>query len=230
MPRNLKDLILSGFLSLSKAEQDVLKDVINNGGDGFIKHEEQVRKQEIKIISRKRFNEILERADAFITQRDKEYLQTLMEQRGFSETDTSFKNEVYQGIYGAVGYKFKTDNGIFRFANNVIVRTLPNNQKELNFFINTVEHPSVNAHYSKLANLTYFEVSEKRSQYAYNISSYTGNEKKGHELVMKFIGTAIVDGVKPIYEDEEERVMTKRDLIDKPNTYTLGGNDFLMNG
>jgi hypothetical protein len=229
MAKNIKDLILSGFLSLSKAEQDILKEVINTAGQD-VQHEQQVRKQEIKIISRKRFNEILDRADEFLTMRDKERLTTLMEQRGFSDSDISFKNTAYQGIYGTVGYKFKTDNALYKFANNVVVKTIPLGRKELWFYINTVEHASVNVHYEKLAGLTYFQVEENRNNYEYQVLAFSGVEKKGYDLILKYIADVVVDGVHPLYEDEEERVMTKRDLVDKPNTYTLGSQDFLLNG
>jgi hypothetical protein len=228
MGKNLKDLILSGFLSLSKAEQDILKEVVNTAsGQSDVQHEQQVRKQEIKVISRKRFYQILERADGIISEREKQRLALIMEQRGFSDTDLTFKNEAYQGILGSVGHKFKTDNGIFRFANTAQVKDL-GGQKEISFLINTVEHPSINAHYNKLTNLTYFELEENRAKYQYNILNFAGVEKRGYDLVLKFIGDVVVDGVKPTYDDDEERVMTKRDLIDKPNTYTLGSNDFQM--
>jgi hypothetical protein len=228
MAKGLKDLILSGFLSLSKAEQDILKEVVTTASSqSDTQHEQQVRKQEIKVISRKRFYEIIERADGIISERDKERLSLLMEQRGFAETDLTFKNDAYQGIVGTVGYKFKTDNGIFRFANTAQVRQLPNGKKEIGFYINTTEHPSINAHYNKLTNLSYFELEEKRAKYQYSILSFMGHERIGYEIVLRFMADVVVDGVKPIYEDDDERVMTKRDLVDKPNTYTLGSSDFI---
>jgi hypothetical protein len=226
--KNLKDMIMSGFLSLSKAEQDMLKDVVNSTGQNEVQQEQQVRKSEIKVISRKRFYDILDKADEYMSQRDKEKFKLLMEQRGLVDLDISFKNHISSNMFGQVEFKFKTDNGIFRFANAAHVKNLPNGQKEIIFFINSTEHPSVNAHFHKLSNLQFFAVEENRTKYAYNILGYAGNEKQGFDIVLRFIGEAVVDGERKTYDDDEDRLMTKKDLIQKPDTYTLGSNDFIL--
>jgi hypothetical protein len=227
MVKNLKDLIISGYLSLSKVEQQVFKDVLNNMDSDTLRQEEQVRKSEIKLISRKRFYEILDRADNFITQKDRERLAVLMEQRGFNDVEQTFTNKTYSTFEGGVDYKFKTDNAIFRFANSVHIKN-HGKQKELTFFINTQEYPAIIANYHRLANLTYFEVTENRSKFAYTIQGFVGHHKSNaFEMALKFRGEVVINGEKRIYEDEEDRIMTKKDLIEKPNQYTLGEKDFI---
>jgi hypothetical protein len=233
MIKNIKDLILAGFMSLSKAEQQAIRETLLDGADETSVEQQvnqQVQKNEIKMISRKRFYEILEKADDTINKRDKERLLQLMEQRGLSGVEVSFKNQSSRGLFTEQEYKFKTDNGIFRFAHSAHVRNLGGNQKELSFYFNTEQYPSLITQYGKLSGLTQFAITESQRKYAYQISEFLGKTSpRPFEMCLSFRATAIEDGVKVIYEEEEEKVMTHRDLIkqEPQKQYTLSGRDFL---
>lgn len=227
--KKFKDLIVSGFLSLSKAEQEILKEVVN-GINNDVSHEQQVQKQEIKIIGKKRFYEILDRADNYLSSRDKEKLAMMMEQRGLLGVDVTFTNKIHEDLFGNKEYKLKTDNGLYQFANTIQVKSISGDQKEIRFFVNIVEHAVILNHYDKLAGLKYFEIVENRAKYAYNISNFIGAEKiNNFEMVLTYAGDVVLNGVKEDYEDEGDKVMTKSDLMsNKRKTHTLMGGEFLL--
>jgi hypothetical protein len=231
--KKLKDLVLSGFMSLSKAEQQMIRDVLQE--DHGVEHEQQVKKDYIKLISPKRFYEILDRADEFISQRDKDKFVALMESRGLSETTKTFKNKIYTDYLGNTDWKFKTDNGLFQFANMVTV--VPNNYGVLlTFHINTKEHPAIRQQGHLLTGLKQFQFTEGMGKYAYQISRFIEVEQLNPwEIGIVFEAKAMMDNVREEIIDDTERIMHKRDLLSEKNkTFYLGGgqdsNNFLLNG
>lgn len=230
MSNKIKDLIISGFMSLSKVEQAILKEVVM-GMDDKVSMEKPVQKDEIKLLSKKRFYEILERADAYLSEKDKARLTLLMEQRGLSDV-TTFKNRTYTDMFNNADYKFKTDNGLFRFANTAHVKDLSGTNKEISFFVNTTEHPGIINHYNQLSGLKYFELDDNLRKYGYNVYEFIGAEKVNYEMVLKFRGDVKIDGIKMNIEEDEERVMTRKDLLNPnpQNTYKMDSGDFLLNG
>lgn len=223
----LKSLVLSGALALSKAEKDVLTEIITKGS-ADINKEEHIQKHEIKILSEARFYQLLNRADQYINKRDEGKLKLMLESRGFQNIDQIFENKQYSSVMDnsinpTIEYKFKTDNGLYRYSNVLHVKN-NGDGKELKFFVNLKEFPHVINHINELSDLTYFEIEDKLKQYAYNITQFNGSEKMDNNtLSLNFSGKVLLDGETLIDENNTEiRVLTTDDIIDPGTIYFAG--------
>lgn len=226
MANKVKDLLMGVFLSLSKAEQAVIRNSIMGEPENV--KETQVRKEEIKIISQQRFYEILERANESQAKKYEEKMRLIMEQRGIGEITKSFKNVRYGEFFETSGgngadvkYKFKTTNGLYKFAHNAYVKNIPNGV-ELSFLINLTEHSHVKNNSNSLAGLTYFEVQEDAKIYSYNVTRFLGVVNSNpYEMILKFEAIVDKNGEYGKELSNETRVMRKSDLIKPADTYYL---------
>ena len=219
----VKNFIGGVFISLSKVEKDTLTHDSLDSSDG-IAHEQQVRKHEIKIVSKKRFYQILSQADEIQREKYKVRNQLLSEQRGLGDVVKSFKNARYGDFFeenGAgddgVKYKFKTSNGMYKYASSAYMRDIRNGV-EICFVLDLLKYPNLRKDFEKLGNLNYFEVNEYAKIFSYGINEYLGFESPNDiEIIMRFRGNVIKDGEMPEFE-ETERVMRNEDLISPIDT------------
>ena len=226
MSSKVKDFLMGVFLSLSKAEQEVIRNSIVGDQDSV--KETQVRKEEIKIVSQKRFYELLEKADDIQAKKYEEQMKMIKEQRGLSDVTKSFKNarygeffESHNGDDSNIKYKFKTTNGLYKFADNVYIRNI-NTGVELSFLINLEEHSHIKNNSDLLSNLSYFEVQENAKIYSYNVTNFLGVVKTNpHEMILKFEAIIDKDGEYTKELTDDNRVMRKSDLIKPADTFFL---------
>jgi hypothetical protein len=216
----VKSLLLGGALALSRAEKDVLQEIINKGGND-IRAEEKIQQQEIKIISEKKFYQLLEGADKYMNKRDEFKLQSMLKARGLENVEHIFTNRELGNLYdlhpdaSKTDFTFKTDNGLFKCAENLHVSDI-NGSKELKFFINTKLHPAAGVNWDQLTDLTYFEIIDDYLKYSYNVHNFIGSVRDNHYLILKFQAQVYENGISVVGDDNEmDRKMTKDDLINE---------------
>lgn len=202
-----KSLILSGALSFSKAEKEILQEILTKSNPE-IRNEERVQQQEIKILSEKRFYQILDNADLYISKRDQDRLNLMLESRGLGDVELILEN-------GRRSAEFKTSNGLSEHSHLVHVTNFGGGNKQLKFFIDTKRNPES---YNAFSNLKYFETENDRNRYQYSISGFIGSERiNNYTIALKYFGTPTMNGesiVNMNESDDQVRIMKKDDLID----------------
>ncbi len=215
-----KSLLLSGAIAFSKAEKDILQEIMSKSNPDM-QIEDQVRQNEIKIISESRFYKILNDADLYISKRDEGKMMAMLESRGLSNVELILEN-------GRRSAEFKTTNGLFKYANLVHISDIGGN-KELKFFINIIDHPEMKSEHHRLSNLEFFEVENQFKKYEYEINRFVGVENPdAYTITLKYHATPLVNGRSILNEgDDSVRVMRKEDLIDPKS---INFTDHLRNG
>jgi len=227
MSNKIKSFITGTVMSLSRLNQ--LKgrdnDLLSVEDDTF--QEQKIRKQEINIISEKRFYDLLDAADRFHKNKNVERFQQILENRGISNDFISFKNQTYEppmheqlsGV-GEYTYKFKTDNDICKYSSDVHIKN-ENGVLTLSFLINLQQYPIVRKIGYDLKNLTAFALNENAKVYAYEITNFIGIVRPNeNEIYIVFEGRCELNGEYVREMSTQDRTMKKDDLID-PKTYFL---------
>lgn len=211
----IKDFIIGAFMSLSKVEQEqILTQVKKNEDSNSINQETPIRKQEIKIISNERFNEILQKADESYKRKYGEKFDMMRDERGIDNFLHSFKNQkfeppLYEQLEGKIEptYSFNTSNSLNKHCSTMYVTDIGNNQVKLFF---NIQPESIRKDFS---DLEYFYVYDVGTLYTFIEISYDGtifhNET---DSIAVFTSTMIKK--EPERKITQESVMSKKDLID----------------
>jgi hypothetical protein len=227
MSNLIKSLITGAVMSLSKLNQVKDKESFIDDTENDVSQEQQVRKQEIKLISEKRFYDILEKTDDIFKQRNAERTAAMLEARNITEDFLSFRNYTYSspmheqlsGNDNSI-YKFKTDNDICKYASDVHIKE-NDGKLTLNFLINLYEHPIVTSNADGLTNLTAFAVNHNARVYAYDIIAFNGIIRPNpYEIFVVFEAKCVMNGEYARELSNEGKTTHKDDLID-PKTFKL---------
>ncbi len=221
---NIKGLLAGAMMSLSKLNQVKENETYVNHLDDESVQEQKVRKQEINLISRKRFYDILNKLEEGARERNKEKYEFMLEQRGINEDFLSFKNikfapPLHEQLGGNMDYtyKFKTDNDICKYSSDVHIKEV-DGKLTLNFLINLLEHPRVRKIAYELNNLTAFALNHNGKVYAYEVLNFEGIiQPNDSEIFVVFESNCIMNGVYPDSITDEYRTTSKNDLIDPKN-------------
>lgn len=227
MSNVFKSVITGALMSLSRLNQVKGRDNDILSVDDETIQEQKVRKDEINIISEKRFYELLNATDDYFRRKREDRNKQILESRGIKEDFLSFKNVSYEpSLHEQLSgntertYKFKTDNDICKYSTDVHI-SKENDIHTLSFLINLTQHPIVRKIGYDLKNLTAFAINENMKIYAYSIIEFKGiitpNE---NEIFITFGAKCEVDGQYPRELSNQSSTMRKEDLID-PRTYKL---------
>lgn len=224
---NIKGLLAGAMMSLSKLNQVKENETYVNHLDDESVQEQKVRKQEINLLSKKRFYDIMNLMDESDRRRNQLKYESMLEQRGIQENFLSFKNQKFEpSLHEQMGgndeptYKFKTDNDICKYTSDVHIKEV-DGKLTLNFLINLLEHPRVRKIAYDLQNLTAFALNHNGKVYAYEVVNFEGIIRPNdNEIFVVFESKCIMDGVYPDSVTDEYRTTNKNDLID-PKTYKM---------
>ena len=129
MSNIIKSFLAGAVMSLSRLNQVKQRDNFIDDDENEIAQEQQVRKQEIKIISESRFYELLNAAEDASKLRNAERTAQILKSRGIDGDFLSFKNVTYapplhEQLSGNMNftYKFKTDNDICKYSSDVHIK------------------------------------------------------------------------------------------------------------
>lgn len=227
MSNIIKSFLAGAVMSLSRLNQVKQRDNFIDDDENEIAQEQQVRKQEIKIISESRFYELLNAAEDASKLRNAERTAQILKSRGIDGDFLSFKNVTYapplhEQLSGNMNYtyKFKTDNDICKYSSDVHVRE-EDGVLTLSFLINLLEHPVVRKIANNLSNLTALAINENARIYAYEVKSFRGIIRPNdNEIYVVFDAECKMNGEYVRELSNESRMMHKNDLIDQ-RTYKL---------
>lgn len=227
MSNIVKSFLAGAVMSLSRLNQVKQRDNFIDDDENEIAQEQQVRKQEIKIISESRFYELLNAAEDASKLRNAERTAQILKSRGIDGDFLSFKNVTYapplhEQLSGNMNYtyKFKTDNDICKYSSDVHVRE-EDGVLTLSFLINLLEHPVVRKIANNLSNLTALAINENARIYAYEVKSFRGIIRPNdNEIYVVFDAECKMNGEYVRELSNESRMMHKNDLIDQ-RTYKL---------
>lgn len=226
---NIKSLVTGLMLSLNKVEKEGLS-ILLGGEEEKFNHETRVTQQSIKVLSSRRFYDLVHKADEIDRRRHQSKLQLLSEKRGISgDIIHTFKNVRYTGMFdgpshsdSTAEFSFKTSNKISRFANSAYV--VKNGELyDLHITIGLLNEQQSLRH-TDFSDLKYFGVKEKGKTYLYGIIQHDGTKIIGADMDITFQVFVIKDGELSSRINDNESIMTKDDLID-PRTfmYPTGG-------
>lgn len=228
MSNIVKSFLAGAVMSLSRLNQVKDRDAYLESIDEGMMQEEQVRKQEINILSEKRFYDLLNKAEQIHKSKISENVENKLKSRGIEENFLSFKNFKYEApLHEQLGgsitpplYKFKTDNDICKYASDVHIKQT-NDKLTLNFLVNLNEHPIVQGIAYNLVNLTAFAINENGKIYAYDVTNFEGIIKPTpFEIFLVFEAKCVMNGEYNRELSSETKKMTKDDLID-PKIFKL---------
>jgi hypothetical protein len=228
MSNIITNFIAGALMSLSKINQVKDKETLTDDVENEIVQEQKVHKQEIKLISQKKFYEILNRSEEIGRLRNSKRTEKILEARGITSIDfISFKNETFEPslheqLTGNIEptYKFKTDNNICKYASDVHIKE-EENKLTLNFLINIEQHPFIGKNSNSLTNLTAFAINHNAKIYAYEIIKFEGVIKRNpFEIFLVFEAKCVVNGEYARELSNESRTIGKDDIID-PKTFRL---------
>jgi hypothetical protein len=227
MSNIIKSFITGTIMSLSRINHLKDRESYLDDIDNDITQEQQVRKQEIKLLSEKRFYDILDRSDNILRNKNSERTEKMLESRGITENFLSFKNHRYdpplhEQLSGNVEptYKFKTDNDICKYVSDVHIKN-DGNKLTLNFLINLEQQQFFRRKVPSLKNLTALAINENAKIYAYDIIAFDGIiTPTPHEIFLVFEAKCVINGEYVRDLSNENRTTHKDDLID-PKTYKI---------
>jgi hypothetical protein len=227
MSNIVKSFLAGAVMSLSRLNQVKQRDNFIDDDENEFAQEQQVRKQEIKIISESRFYELLNAAENASKLRHSERTAQILKSRGIDGDFLSFKNITYgpplhEQLSGNMNftYKFKTDNDICKYSSDVHIKE-QDGVLTLSFLINLLEHPIVRKIASNLSNLTALAINDNARIYAYEVKSFRGIIRPNdNEIYVVFDAECKMNGEYVRELSNESRMMHKNDLID-PRTYKL---------
>jgi len=229
---NIKSLFTGLMLSLSKVEKEELASMFGNGGVN-LHQEDKVTQKEIKIISSKRFYELMERADAADKRRHSAKMELLMEKRGIKgEMVRTFKNVKSSDMFATHSeveingeFTFKTSNKIYKYADSAFI---VKNGDYLDLHINiSLLNENQRLKGVDFSDLKYFGVVENHKYFLYGIVSYIETKISGGEMTIVFEVNTVMDGEVSNRLNDNESIMRKEDLIDpRTHNYFQNGNDY----
>lgn len=225
MLNKIKGLVAASYMSLQKIND--VQDTQKTTKDDNIVQEQQTRKQEINLLSQKRFYDILNRVDDMHRKKYEYHSKTILESRGINENFLSFKNQTYYPSAheelmdtGVKTYKFRTNNRLNEFASDVHIKE-QNGVLTLNFLINIVEYPEFKMIRDNLVNLNHFSISHYAKVYHYEIVKFLGFiAPNPYEIFVVFEANNIINGEYQKELDDTSQRTHKNNLID-PKTYII---------
>lgn len=203
----LKDIFLATMLSLSKAEKQMVHDILED--DLNIKKEYQ--KQELKLIDKQRFHQILEKADTFVRNRDKSKLESKMLLKGdksdgleIEKIFTNNKKVINESVYAIkqmqrlkdtpddFEYSVKCDNELYYLTDYIHIKKGYGNSKIIEFYV-----PS-KSEYNNIENLdslTVLQYEENNKLWEYIVKDFVGFKPYDNDYVIfKFNGIESKNG------------------------------------
>lgn len=227
MSNIVKNFIAGAVMSLSKLNQLKDRESFIDDVENDVSQEQQVRKQEINLISEKRFYEILEKTDNIFKLRNAERTEKMLKARGINENFLSFKNYKYEPpLHEQLSsnveptYKFKTDNDICKYVSDVHIKD-DGNKLTLNFLLNLEQHQFIRKKMESLKNLSALAINVDAKIYAYDVIAFEGIiSPNPHEIFLVFEAKCVMNGEYARNLSDESKTTHKNDLID-PKTYKL---------
>jgi len=222
MINNLKRLIAGSYMSLQRINDAI--DTKKTTSDDNTIQEEKVKKQEINLISKKRFYDMLNGMEKYQNKKNEFRTKKILESRGIDEDFLSFKNikfesSLHEQLSGLNEYKYKfdTNNKIKEFASDVHIKE-SNGILTLNFLINIVENPQYKIYKEELVDLSYFKVKHNGKNYEYTINNFFGFiQKNPFEVFVVFDAVCTNNGNYADYINNENQITTKDELINPRN-------------
>lgn len=184
-------------------------------------YEHQVQQRQIKLLSKRKFYQVLEQIDNILNRKYGDRMSQLKEQRNLSHITKGFKNKpVYSNPN--MNCTFRTNNSINQYASYANY-CHNNGSPYVEFIINTTEYPMVKN--MDFSSLNYFEVAENAKTYSLNITSYLGGRQiNQYEIGLIFECSIDKDGIYDFDMDDNERILTSKDCPPK-NTHYLDSDD-----
>jgi hypothetical protein len=223
----IKEFIVGAFMSLSKVEQQQILTQVKRESDGDgTSQETPIRKQEIKIISSERFNQLMEGMDRAYAARYEEKFSEKRKHMGIEYFMMSFNNMKFEpsaieqasGL-GKIDFSFKTSNLLNHFSKSVVICGLSDENVELGFYMD------IEGKNRDFSDLEYFYLIQNGIIYSFIDLIYLGERiHDSGESVNVFKGTLIRRETEK--RKTTESVMRKEDLID-PNTFYIKPQNLL---
>lgn len=218
----LKQIVAGTYMSLQRVN-DVI-DTKKTTSDDNTFQEEKVKKQEINLISKKRFYDILNNMESIQNKKNEYRTQKILEARNIDENFLSFRNikferPIHEQLMGMMDYqyKFDTNNKIKEFASDVHIKE-ENDTLTLNFLINIVENPQYKMYKDEIIDLKYFNIKHNGKNYKYDINSFVGIiQKNPYEVFVVFDAICTNNGKYDNDMSNEKQTTTKDDLINPHN-------------
>lgn len=225
----LKSLMVSSFMSLSKVEQDILRDIVQDTG---IQKQQEQKKDHIKIISKHRFYEILNRADEYINQRDKDYLIEQYNKRGLSDKELIVSNRetiIYidgRTVIERIETKINCDNPLLeKITSHLYVSKENDHRRLLEFVVNKYAYPGLTKAMDKFVELMKVSTIHKHNLYEYDVTHFVGIDNDKQNAIIKYWANVVKNGDTTLDLDNTDRVMRKEDLL-TDKTVFLTSEDF----
>ncbi len=205
--RKIKNTVVGAYISAGKVQNELSQ---MNAIEPQITNIREVKKQEIKIASKKKFYDILEHLE----NKDRQKYASL---RNHID-DRTFVNRRYQSMDSLIPtYHIKTNNDLGSFTKHLNLINEDNNIV-LEFVINTEENPSFKNR--TFDDLSYVSVVENAKTYSYVIISHLGTIKNNpFETSMFYQVNVELNGVYNFHmEDTKPRVLTAKDCPPQNST------------
>jgi hypothetical protein len=202
----LKDLFLATMLSLSKTEKQMVRDILED--DLNIKKEYQ--KHELKLIDKQKFYQILEKADEFVRNRDKDKLNQKMLLKGDKsdglEIENIFTNKkkvINESVYAIkqmnklkdspddFEYSLKCDNELYYLTDYVHIKKGYGNIKVIELYVNSKSDYNM---IENLDSLSIIQYEENNKIWEYQIKSFIDFKPYGEWVIFKFNGILTKNG------------------------------------
>lgn len=208
---NIKNFFVSAVSSLGKFQENIGQNI--NGVNNEISLEQQVRKREIKLLSKSRFYEIMENSEIVKKLNSLGIPATKENIENYKNLPPRcFKNERYgelmediNGNEETARYKFRASNIIYRYASHVNLM-YNDGHTFLEFVINKIHYPqTVGIDFS---NLNYFEVIENAKTYGYEITGFIGGRViSPYENGLIFEGNVVINGIHDFDMDDSNVIL-----------------------
>jgi hypothetical protein len=209
--QRIKNTAAGLYVATGKVQEQLSQNTIFGVPDNA--YIQQVKQQQINLLSKKRFYNILEHADDYMSNKYR------ME-NDITSNDRTFKNKRYGSSFENIGgddstatYHLKTNNLLGRYADYVNVIN-ENNQIVLQFVINTQQNPSVRV--NNFTDLTHLKINESGKSYSFNVFSYLGSTQENQfELSLYYQASIEKFGEYEFDLDDTRRVLTSKDCPPK---------------
>lgn len=203
-------MAISSYIAASKLQENLVQNFNLNSND--TQFEQQIRKQQINLLSKKRFYDILESAEDYYK----------IKNGVLDFKYRTFKNKVYtNNLYDLNGeqssYHLKTNNSIGKFSEHVNVHN-EEGTIVLEFVINRENNPQ--STYHTFDDLNYFYVVENAKTYSFNVIKFLGTNKiNQYETSYYFQAIVEKNGVYDFEMDESERILDSKNTPPKDRYY-----------
>jgi len=212
--RKIKNTATSAFIASGKVQEKINEAV--NTEYGYI---QEMRKEHINLLSKKKFYELLNEADEYTSNR-------FYSERGLQRDpyNRSFINKIYTKDSFKLNdpnnytYHLKTDNNLGKYAKHVNLIT-EDNQHVLEFIVNP--HTSPESRYDDLTTLSSLIVNENGKTFEFSTIKYLGSNVNPNGEISIFYQVNINQFGEYNFElDDTPRILTKKDCPPH-NTYYL---------